>query len=223
LIEFDFASRFSNSMAIGTNLPPQAYTRETLTQAFAWLQTQPEQIRRNATTPESLVSLYTRNQRFGPENRNTSTAPISPLAGDDDLTELSLTEAPISAQNFKTDLKTLAEGLKQFEDPRGSRTQTHHATQTPQQVNNYVPQSSSQHVVHQAPQNQPHPVQQQLRAPPASFSPASATASAGLQALNPATQKMIEEVRGQLNLSSDLEAINMMVAIAYKNLKTLLA
>ncbi len=200
-------------MAIGTNLPPQAYTRDTLTTAFAWLQTQPESVRRSATTPESLVGLYTRNQRFGPENttvnKNISTAPISPLAGDDDLTELSLTEAPISAQNFKTDLKTLAEGLKQFDDPRGShRTTTH-------QVNNSVPQPSSQYVGHQAQQPVPQPVQQQLRAPPASFS--------GLQGLNPATQAQIQEVKTNLNLSSDLEAINMMVAIAYKNLKTLLA
>lgn len=202
-------------MAIGTNLPPQAYTRETLTTAFAWLQTQPESVRRSATTPESLVSLYTRNQRFGPENKNVSTAPISPLAGDDDLSELSLTEAPISAQNFKTDLKTLAEGLKQFDDPRGSRATTH-------QVNNSVPHPSSHYVGQQVNQPTPQPVQQQLRAPPASF-PASATATAGFAGLNSATQAQIQEVRSNLNLSSDLEAINMMVAIAYKNLKSLLA
>lgn len=191
-------------MAIGTNLPPQAYTRETLTTAFAWLQTQPESVRKSATTPESLVSLYTRNQRFGPELKNVSTAPISPLAGDDDLMELSLTEAPISAQNFKTDLKTLAEGLKQFDDPRGSRATTH-------QVNHHVPQSSSQHVGHQAQQPVQQPVQQQLRAPPASFS------------LHPTAQRMVEEVKTQFMLSNDTEAINMMVAIAYKNLKSLLA
>lgn len=200
-------------MAIGTtNLPPQAFTRETLTQAFNWLQTQPENVRRSATTPETLVSLYQRNQRFGPDTSKVtarSTAPISPLAGDnygdeefDDLS--SPTEAPISAQNFKTDLKTLAEGLKQFEDPQRSRAQTH-------QVNQHVPQPSSQHVGQQAQQSAPQPVPQQLRAPPASFS------------LNPRTQEMIQEVKHSLNLSSDLEAINMMVAIAYKNLKTLLA
>lgn len=197
-------------MAIGTNLPPQAYTRETLTQAFAWLQSQPEAVRRSATTPESLVGLYTRNQRFGPDNIKTETrfvssAPISPLAGDDDLDHLSPTEAPISAQNFKTDLKTLAEGLKQFDNPRGSRTPIH-------QVNNSVPQPSSQHVGQQATQPAQQPVPQQLRAPPASFS-----------TLNPLALKMVEDVKTQLMLSSDSEAINMMVAIAYKNLKNLLA
>ncbi len=213
-------------MAIGTNLPPQAYTRETLTQAFAWLQTQPEPIRRSATTPESLVSLYTRNQRFGPDTSKTemkfvSTAPISPLAGDDDLDDHpSLTEAPVSAQNFKTDLKTLAEGLKQFDDPRGSRTQTHHANQQPQLVYQQVPHPSSQHVVgQQATQPAQQPVQQQLRAPPASFS----TPSFSLLGLHPTAQTMIQEVKSQLMLSSETEAINMMVAIAYKNLKSLLA
>lgn len=193
-------------MAIGTNLPPQAYTRETLTQAFAWLQTQPESIRKVATTPESLVSLYNRNQRFGPENRSISTAPISPLAGDTDLDDLSPTEAPISAQNFKTDLKTLAEGLKQFDSPR---TQTH-------QVSHPVSQHANHSGVHQGTQHVPQAQQHQLRAPPVSTQFDS-------ERLNPAVQAMIEEVKTTLNLSNESEAINMMVSIAYKNLKSLLA
>lgn len=201
-------------MAIGTNLPPQAYTRDTLTQAFTWLQSQPESVRRSATTPESLVSLYQRNQRFGPEAPRSS-APISPLAGDDFDELSSPSEAPISAQNFKTDLKTLAEGLKQFEDPKSFRTSTHQVTQSTQQVLH----QASQQALHQASQQVAQPVQQpaqqQLRALPA--------AVFTVESLNQASREMVQEVKHSLNLSSDLEAINMMVAIAYKNLKTLLA
>jgi hypothetical protein len=39
-------------------LPPQAYTKETLVKAYAWLQTQSEHIKELATTPDVLVSLY---------------------------------------------------------------------------------------------------------------------------------------------------------------------
>jgi hypothetical protein len=88
-------------MANGPTLPPQAYTREILTNAFNWLQSQPESVRKIATTPDALVGLFLRAQRYG----NSS------LEAD----------APISSQSFISDLKNLAEGLKQFEAPRDAR------------------------------------------------------------------------------------------------------
>lgn len=78
------------------NLPPQAYTKEMLTEAFQWLQHQPDQVRQSVTSPDSLVSLYRRSQKMGgPEVK----------------------EAP-STKSFKQELKNLAQEFKQFEEPR---------------------------------------------------------------------------------------------------------
>ena len=41
--------------------------------------------------------------------------------------------------------------------------------------------------------------------------------------MNEMSLRMIHEVKNALNLSSDAEAINMMLALAYKNLKNLLS
>ncbi len=76
------------------NLPPQAYTRETLVEAFNWLQTQSADLRKQAQSPDDLVSLYMRAKRFG-----------------NDLEK----EAPVSSRNFKSDLKNLARGLQNFD------------------------------------------------------------------------------------------------------------
>src|SRR5688572_24243925 len=100
-------------MAISSAAPPQAYTREVLTTAFNWLQSQPDSVRRQATTPDSLVALYMRAQRHGSSSLATSLQ----------------TEAPVSSQNFMSDLKNLAEGLKQFEDPK-ARIQAQAQNQT---------------------------------------------------------------------------------------------
>lgn len=100
-------------MAIGTSVPPRAYTREILTTAFNWLQSQPDSVRTQATTPDALVGLYMKSQR------GSAFAAAQP--GFD-------AEAPASSQAFMSDLKNLAEGLKEFDDSRGPRAITPPAT-----------------------------------------------------------------------------------------------
>ncbi len=203
-------------MAAGPTLPPQAYTREILTSAFNWLQTQPDSVRKLATTPDALVGLFTRARRFG----NSS------LEAD----------APVSGQNFMSDLKNLAEGLKQFED---SKTGAH--IPAPQMAGSQMsgPQMSppishgpaatasptflsqvNQHVNQQV-----HQVNHvnQVFSPPGVHSGAQANAQGAQFGLNDRSRAMIQEVKEQLNLSSDVEVLNMMVALAYKNLKNLLS
>lgn len=46
-------------------LPPQAYTREMLSQAYSWLQTQNEAVKKLATNSDALVALYMRYLRHG--------------------------------------------------------------------------------------------------------------------------------------------------------------
>lgn len=82
----EFVGAYSvNSLMIVNPLPPQAYTKENLHKAYAWLLTQPTSIKEMAATQEILISLYLTAQRNG---------------------EASL-ETP-SIQNFKQELKSLA-------------------------------------------------------------------------------------------------------------------
>jgi hypothetical protein len=75
-------------------LPPQAYTKDDVTKAYVWLQSQPDYVRNMATTKETLVALYLRARR----------------GGDASLENI----APVSSKNFKSQLQTLANELEQF-------------------------------------------------------------------------------------------------------------
>lgn len=66
-------------------LPPQAYTKETMLKAYAWVMNQPPSIKELATTPDILVSLFLKAQRDG----------------------LDSLDRP-SIQNFRDELKSLA-------------------------------------------------------------------------------------------------------------------
>jgi hypothetical protein len=83
-------------MALMTNLPPQAYTRDTLVKAIEWLSSQPPSVRERATTADVIVSFYMQAARKAAAQM----------------------EAPVSGENFKADLKHLANDLKKFEEPR---------------------------------------------------------------------------------------------------------
>lgn len=184
-------------MAIGPTLPPQAYTREMLSTAFNWLQAQPDSVRKLATSPDALVGLFLRAQRFGATSFEA--------------------DAPVSSQNFMSDLKDLAEGLKQFEEPKMEappiRPASHaQASAYRSQLNSHAPssfQNSGSGSSSGSSLNQNHAP---IPAPMIGFSD-----------LNSRSQQMIQEVKIHLNLSSEAEAVNMMVALAYKNLKNLLA
>lgn len=76
-------------------LPPQAYTKDTLTKAYTWLLHQNASIRELATTPDILVSLFLKAQRNGDEALDTP-----------------------SIQNFKNELKSLAGMMGELEDKK---------------------------------------------------------------------------------------------------------
>lgn len=74
-------------------LPPQAYTKDTLTKAYMWLVHQNSSIKELATTPDILVSLFLKAQRNGDESLDTP-----------------------SIQNFKNELKSLAGMMGELEN-----------------------------------------------------------------------------------------------------------
>lgn len=182
-------------------LPPQAYTKETLGKAFAWLQTQSESIKEMATSSDVLVSLYLKAK----------------LNGNGAL------ERP-SIQNFKSELKSLAGMMGEFEvvDPSMStearllnemqmpQTQTHAAPlrQTAATVANPAPM---------APQT--HAPQPQSQAAPAMPTANPAPAAAPGISLDNQSLAMIHEVKALLNLSSDTEALRALIAVGAKTLK----
>lgn len=72
-------------------LPPQAYTKDTLQKAYAWLLAQPASVKEMAHDQNILVSLYLKAQRNGD----------------------AVLETP-SIQNFKHELKSLASMMGDF-------------------------------------------------------------------------------------------------------------
>ena len=210
------------------NLPPQAYTRETLMLAFDWIRSQPKQIQELASTSDALVSIYMQARRRGGQFIPTN---------------------PVSAQSFKQDLKNLAEGLKQFDGADGMGVQAPPAAPHPSQsLQNYPPpvqhqplqQPSPQFygaqqlppVPTQMPQAQPQmptqqyvpqqQVQQQVAAqptmplPPVQQSYYAGATSASFEsdiALDAKSIDAVRRVQQRFNLSSENEAIRLLIAL----------
>lgn len=201
-------------------LPPQAYTKDTMLKAYAWVMNQPENIKELATTPDILVSLYLKAQRDGLESL----------------------ERP-SIQNFRDELKSLA-GMMDHLDrplaaavPQQSQPTQHHQNpqQYPQPVHQPVQHSQqpmpeyrgspSQHThVHQ--QQQHH---QQAPPPPSmniqinNVSSMTTQNSSPLNQLDERTMKMIRDVKEGLNLSNDADAMRALIQLGYKSLKDLVS
>ena len=158
-------------------LPPQAYTKETLLKAYNWLQSQSDQVKEYATTPDQLVSLYLKSGRVSSDTLQRM-APIDPP----------------SLQNFKSELKNLAGLMGDLEKP---------------QIYTPPPQQAS------SPTSQ-----QQQNPPPNTYVPAS-QASVSTVAYDEMTQSLIREVKNELNLSTDIEALRMLVKIGYQKVRSL--
>lgn len=102
------ASSLLRPMGQSNNIPPQAYTKDILAQAFVWVKSQPPAVRQRATSADALVSLYLHFKRHGELGLATAK-----LKGESGTWEQ---EAPVSVQSFKSDLKDLAKGLEQFDE-----------------------------------------------------------------------------------------------------------
>lgn len=213
-------------MAI-SNFPPQAYTRDMLASAYEWLRHQPPSTRELAQDSDSLVALYLQSRRRGASHPSQS----QPSVGSS------------SVESFKQELKTLTEGLKQFETP-GSvsqstlpmATQTHaHTSALPQQTavaaQVQPPVSQEAHVATAAHIQAPLRttkvnVGTQSQAPSAPVIDAStlqSTSSGSISVnLDARSLEVIHAVKNRLNLSSDSETLRMIIALGYDKIREFL-
>lgn len=219
-------------------LPPQAYTRETLSQAFQWLQTQPESIRKMAENPDALVGLFLRAKRHGdmtlentapvskedfrntlkniaselqqfstqtakpvPEKTNYTTS-ISPLASQNEPTPLSQIpqapkigqEQPVVAKSLELDFQEFANGFAYESQPPVVPTMTTVTTAPAPQVHNNQHKESVK---------------------------VTATTTSPVSTLDTRSQKMLQIVQERFNLSSEGEALRMLIVLGYERAQTL--
>ncbi|MAE73645.1 MAG: hypothetical protein CL675_06090 [Bdellovibrionaceae bacterium] len=180
-------------------IPPQAYTKEVLGEAFEWLSQQPTSVRSRAKDADSLVSLYLHARRHGP------------LA----FSQAGQKESPASLASFKSDLKDLAQGMKQFEFETemasAQKDVTPQAHVKPSQPEAQNSNSVSMSRTETQTQTQVS-VRQETRT----------TSSTTSFEFDEATKQVLEEVKIGFNLSCNEEAMRMLVQLGYQKVKSIL-
>ena len=187
-------------------LPPQAYTKDTLLRAYAWLQNQNLSIRGMATTPDILVSLYLKTTRDGEEALDRP-----------------------SIQNFKNELKSLAGLMGELEIGQSRPSELSSKVKSPSSeelaTQAYLAASASTSIADfnsnfippvnagAAPQQSPP-----LNKSSAVRNIASAT-TIGLDVLS---VQMLDEIKNGFNLSDQSEALRMLVKLGYEKAKKIL-
>ncbi len=183
-------------------IPPQAYTKDSLLKAYAWLQNQDLSIKEMATTPDILVSLYLKATRDGD----------------------AALDRP-SIQNFKHELKQLAGLMGEFEKEG--------APAKAADINLSIPSAAT-------PKRDPaakgaesqgldfHSLEKKFNAGvpthPQSSMPThtqAPTTPVSLD-LDLTSIGLINEVRQKLNLTSNQEALKMLLQVGYNKVKKLL-
>lgn len=173
-------------------LPPQAYTKDIMLKAYQWLMVQNASIKEMATTPDILVSLYLKATRDGDH----------------------ALERP-SIQNFKNELKSLAGMMGELDRPANKSVA---APATPVQAAApaaATPTPAVAPVLAAAPQIPQQVIEEKTASAPS-------TTSTALESLDCASLLMIQEVKEEFNLSSDLEALRMLIKIGYSRSRNLL-
>ncbi len=197
---------------MSTDLPPEAYTRETLQEAFDGLQSQPDVVRNSVHTPDRLVSLFRKSQRLSDHDH------------------------PVSSKKFISDLKNLASSLDQFD----GRPRSFEMPQIPQaQPSPHTNPQDFQQSLNQMREQQPlapaMPKASQVVEPeppsPSQFATSQRTTETVRRAsfelttketvtdgikIDELTKQRVQSVRERFNLSSEEEALRLLVSIGYE-------
>ena len=166
-------------MAVMNSVPPQAYTRDVLVKAIEWLGTQSPAVRERANSADLIVSYYLQACR-----RNAASL-----------------EAPVSQEVFKSDLKHLAQDLKQFEEP-------------------VAPPPPSRTPSHGLPEDF-HARVEPIFNPPPPPAPRAPPLSAPTWSIDPRSLSAARELQQRLNLGSEGEAIRMLITLGLERAKQL--
>ena len=197
------------------NLPPQAYTRDMLAAAFEWLHTQPASVRELATNSDSLVSLYLRSKRR-PSNAGQN---LNSSSGQKDATEFLSPPNPNSSESFKQDLRTIAEGLKQFDHNKPTPPQTPFVAPDPIKTS-LPPTFELDRTVYQHAPTSSNSIAAKNNIESASLPPSNALAKPPeLRSLDPRTRDLIKKTQMLLNLSSEEEALRLLVVSGFEHIK----
>lgn len=188
---------------MNNDLPPEAFTKETLQEAFNWLQEQPEPLRSSIQTPERLVSLFRKSQR------------------------LHDADAPVSSKKFVDDLKTLANSLDQFNQPTinlNPQPAPPPAVVPPtvERFEHQAPPAQPQVTMAQPPP-QPQPQQatftqsvKQTQKAKIEFTTETQNITAQGIEIDDVTIERVKKVRERFNLGSDNEALRLLVSIGFE-------
>ena len=202
-------------------IPPQAYTKDSLLKAYSWLQNQDSSIKEMATTPDILVSLYLKATRDGD----------------------AVLERP-SIQNFKHELKQLAGMMGEFEkeiieekiqkEQSKTAAASTAAASTTASGSDLLSQAFVSAGLEKAMENfnslsQPTPFMSSptpiTSATPVVKSSAENVNKKGdvslLNGLDAKSLVLISEIKTNLNLSSDLEALKFLIQTGYNRAKKL--
>jgi hypothetical protein len=190
-------------------IPPQAYTKDSLLKAYSWLQNQDSSIKEMATTPDILVSLYLKATRDGD----------------------AVLDRP-SIQNFKHELKQLAGMMGEFEkeiiEEKIQKEQNKpqaSAAVAADPLSNPLSQAFVSAGLEKAMENfnsQSNPVS--FMAPVAKNNAENVNKKGDVSLLNGLDAKslvLISEIKTNLNLSSDLEALKFLIQTGYNRAKKL--
>ncbi len=199
---------------MSTDLPPEAFTKKTLQDAFNWLQDQPEPVKASVHTPERLVSLFRKSQRLDDQ------------------------DAPVSSKKFLDDLKSLATSLDQF-NPSRSRLHDFSPPSAIQQneellppppssvsatIETYSPQkrAAASHI-NQAPSSldssgRTHTTETEMETQKASleFTRQRQRITTQTTDLDSESLKRVSDVRKRFNLGSDQEALRLLISLGFE-------
>lgn len=243
------------------HLPPQAYSKETLIQAYNWLRHQPSAVQEMAKTPDVLVSLFSKAQMHGDsylnrahiQNFKTDLKSLANMMGEFDSTSLeseqvvdvdSLKQGPVV--NLQSSQAKIESSFMQAKDEQPVQSKTGLGTQfqqvqqqlekqrqqqEKQQQEEQLLEQQKQMQMQQQIQQQLEQQQrlQQLQQQQGQMSPAVISQQQMLTpGLNSPSQpsldmrsiSMIQEVKNQFNLSSESEALRLLISIGYQKIRT---
>jgi hypothetical protein len=164
-------------------MAPEAFTNTELAEAMTWRENQPEYIQKMTGTPSSLMSFYKQVLR--------SRGGMGTFSAK-------------SSEEFKADLKNLADGLRSFEkDPVAAAPAR--GTQPSAPVAPPIAAPSPSPTI-------PSPITSSVT----SYS--STLAVDPLDSLDPESMKMVREIKQRLNLSHDREALRALIKLGFERL-----